>query len=247
MFSLVAVSDVLRTGVALLPPPPSPTPFFQESDAMCLEAFACQSYGLLLRRRVSIQIEALVAHAGSVALARVLGGDDADWLAQADAGEEGDGDGLAVKIMTGAPGTSATSSEGTAYPGSSTTLLVGGDPMVREGRQGSYGGMSKRGGGDSRGLVLTVKDLEEAERKLPPSNSSMKMGCPRIPQVMSEAGSGLGIHSPVLQTISLLEKSSDGKLVQWFSEPFRRSFVRVSPHCLNPRKKCRARSRSFYR
>lgn len=38
---------------------------------------------------------------------------------------------------------------------------------------------------DGRELVLTVEDLIEGEKRLPPPTSSMKMGCPKIPQVGS--------------------------------------------------------------
>lgn len=54
-------------------------------------------------------------------------------------------------------------------------------------------GVSFEDGGldpDDQEPVLTLTDLEEGEKRLPPPTSSMKMGCPKIPKV------GIGVNEP---------------------------------------------------
>ncbi|CAM9484075.1 unnamed protein product, partial [Hapterophycus canaliculatus] len=53
-------------------------------------------------------------------------------------------------------------------------------------------------------LVLTLADLEIGEKRLPPPSSSMKMGCPKIPQVKWDDIGGLGsVKREILDVIEL--------------------------------------------
>lgn len=133
------------------------------------------------------QIRTLVANAGGEALARSLGGPDIDWLAAAEAEEEpgkirGGGDGLEPPAATAAAANAHTA-RGNLYDGQKISAngiisrVTGSEAEVVRGQ---------RGGGDEQSpspLLLTMADLEVGEKKLPPPSSSMKMGCPKIPQV----------------------------------------------------------------
>lgn len=102
------------------------------------------------------QIGALVRNAGDASLSRSLGGPDVDWLALAEAQEQHQ------------------------HPHS------GGNeprPPLPPPGQGFCGEMEGKGGDGQKEFVLTMGDLEEGEKRLPAPTSSMKMGCPKIPQV----------------------------------------------------------------
>lgn len=98
-----------------------------------------------------------MANAGGEALARSFGGPDVDWLAVAES--------EAAKAQRNGRGGSS--------------VVSGAAPAGGVERSGdSVGGEGGRGK-----LVLTLADLEKGEKRLPPPSSSMKMGCPKIPQV----------------------------------------------------------------
>lgn len=110
-----------------------------------------------------------MANAGRVALARSLGGTDADWLKLAEAREH-------------APEPQATRAAGEAAVEQSLGLFTS-----RANGDLSAGIIEQDVGkeGEMDDLVLTIGDLGEGERALPPPSSSMKMGAPKIPQVNS--------------------------------------------------------------
>ncbi|CAM9856766.1 unnamed protein product, partial [Ectocarpus fasciculatus] len=66
-------------------------------------------------------------------------------------------------------------------------------------------GAAAAGGAARSGeLVLTLADLEKGEKQLPPPSSSMKMGCPKIPQVKWDDIGGLGsVKREILDVIEL--------------------------------------------
>lgn len=116
------------------------------------------------------QIKTLVANAGEAALARSLGGPETDWLALAEAKEREQ------------QGASLVPSRASVASNTSTALVLGGNSSVFiDGESEAEGGGREEGQGG--GLLLTLEDLEEGEKRLPPPSSSMKMGCPKIPQV----------------------------------------------------------------
>lgn len=115
------------------------------------------------------QIQTLVANAGGAALARSLGGPEADWLALAEAQEREEAVSTARSTLV------AVTAMNERLVGVLDPSVVGGD--------GFGGEMEGVSSGDAKELVLTFGDLEEGEKGLPPPSSSMKMGCPKIPQV----------------------------------------------------------------
>lgn len=113
------------------------------------------------------QIRAVVGKAGGVALARSLGGQGANWLANAEASESSRGSqGLLFEAST-------RSSAWLSGPGADSR---GG------GREDIFGGVLEGEDGIPE-FALTMEDLEQGERSLPPPNSTMKMGSAKIPQV----------------------------------------------------------------
>ena len=79
------------------------------------------------------------------------------------------------------------------FGGADVDLLGLSEALERVGRDGERSSQTARSEGrsqDEKELVLTLADLEEGEKRLPPPASTMKMGCPKIPQV------GPGRHGP---------------------------------------------------
>eukprot|EP00903_Cladosiphon_okamuranus_P012041 g11306.t1 len=172
------------------------------ATAECVTWEALEGLAKRLLGRSATEIRTLVANAGGEALSRSLGGPDVDWLAAA---------------------------EGEATPGRHQQAQSGGLPRPRwprtRPRQGDAGGSSDDssdvvcngdsrrvgvgggGGGDAEGgggLVLTLADLERGEKRLSPPSSSMKMGCPKIPQVKWDDIGGLGsVKREILDVIEL--------------------------------------------
>ena len=125
-----------------------------------------------------------MANAGGEALSRSLGGSGVDWMAVAEAQVANGRQHQAVA------GPRPPHRPRITRPPQSDPTGGGGDGDGRLVSKGDVGDVREAGGGDGGGhargggcLVLTVADLEKGEKRLPPPSSSMKMGCPKIPQV----------------------------------------------------------------
>ncbi|CAM9932401.1 unnamed protein product [Ectocarpus sp. 12 AP-2014] len=149
------------------------------TTAECITREALKGLARRLLGRSATEIQTLVANAGGEALARSFGGPDVDWLAVAESeaakAQQQNGRGRSSAVSR------ATDTDGAERSGDS----VGGE-----------GGRGK--------LVMTLADLEKGEKRLPPPSSSMKMGCPKIPQVKWDDIGGLGsVKREILDVIEL--------------------------------------------
>ncbi|CAM9360776.1 unnamed protein product, partial [Ascophyllum nodosum] len=93
------------------------------------------------------------------------------------------------------------------FGGAEVDLLGLSEALERVGRDGERSSQTARSEGrsqDEKELVLTLADLEEGEKRLPPPASTMKMGCPKIPQVKWDDVGGLGsVKREILDMIEL--------------------------------------------
>ncbi|CAB1097222.1 unnamed protein product [Ectocarpus sp. CCAP 1310/34] len=148
------------------------------TTAECITREALKGLARRLLGRSVTEIQTLVANAGGEALARSFGGPDVDWLAMAES--------EAAKAQRNGRGRSSVVSGAAAAGGAERS----GDSVGGEGGRGK--------------LVLTLADLEKGEKRLPPPSSSMKMGCPKIPQVKWDDIGGLGsVKREILDVIEL--------------------------------------------
>lgn len=167
-------------------------------------------------------------------MSRSLGGPDVDWLAAAEAyekpGHPWNGGGVGAESHTAAPNARAASLGGIASPSGgqvSGNLLVsqvagGGAEAAREELGVGGGG----GGGEGQSpLVLTLADLEVGEKRLPPPSSSMKMGCPKIPQVITEAKEARAGEGAKFFRCVDVDRPCDGRRCALFVQVFRESEV----------------------
>lgn len=72
------------------------------------------------------------------------------------------------------------------FGGADVDWLSFADACEGDAERSFNGGVSFEDGrmdSDEQEPVLTLTDLEEGEKRLPPPTSSMKMGCPKIPKV----------------------------------------------------------------
>ncbi|CAN0272544.1 unnamed protein product, partial [Ectocarpus sp. 13 AM-2016] len=148
------------------------------TTAECITREALKGLARRLLGRSATEIQTLVANAGGEALARSFGGPDVDWLAVAESE-------AAKARRNGRARSSVVSGAAAAGGAERSRYFVGG-----EGGRGE--------------LVLTLADLEKGEKRLPPPSSSMKMGCPKIPQVKWDDIGGLGsVKREILDVIEL--------------------------------------------